>query len=83
MARDSLTIYGLVAVVLMLLFYALEERSAWFVLAFAVSCVMASVYGSLQGAWPFGMVEAIWSLIALRRLRLRRGREGTDSQSPS
>lgn len=67
MSMDGLTIYGLIAVSLMLLFYALEARSAWFVLAFAVSCVMASVYGFLQGAWPFGIVEAIWSLVALKR----------------
>ena len=68
---DALTIYGLISVVLMLLFYALEGRAAMFVLLFAVSCVMASVYGFLQGAWPFGAVEAIWSLVALRRWWLR------------
>jgi hypothetical protein len=64
---DALSWYGLVAVSLMLLFYALERRSSAFVLAFAGACVMASVYGFLQGAWPFGFVEAIWSLVALRR----------------
>ncbi len=64
---DPLTLYGLISVVLMLLFYALEARSNWFVLAFACSCVMASVYGFLQGAWPFGFVEGIWSLVALQR----------------
>lgn len=64
---DILTVYGLVSVLLMLLFYSLEGRSAWFVLAFSVSCVMASAYGFLQGAWPFGMVEAIWSLVAVHR----------------
>ena len=68
---DLLTIYGLVSVVLMLVFYAVEDRSAWFILAFAGACLMASMYGFLQGAWPFGMVEAIWSLIAVRRWRLR------------
>ena len=67
-----LTIYGLISVLLMLLFYALEGRSNWFVLAFAVTCVMSSVYGFLQGAWPFGIVESIWSLVALRRWWLRR-----------
>jgi hypothetical protein len=51
----------------MVIFYALEHRSRWFVLAFAASCALASVYGFLQGAWPFGVVEAIWSLVALRR----------------
>ncbi len=71
---NALTAYGLVSVLLMLLFYALEERSNWFVLAFAVSCLMASVYGFLQGAWPFGMVEAIWSLVAVKRWWQRRAK---------
>jgi hypothetical protein len=69
---DLLTLYGLVAVALMLVFYALEDRSHWFVLAFAVSCLLASSYGFLQGAWPFGVVEAIWSAIAARRWVQRR-----------
>lgn len=77
MIIDWLTIYGLVSVVLMLLFYALEGRSAWFVLAFAVSCAMASLYGFWQGAWPFGIVEAIWSLVAVRRWWHRRTKERT------
>ena len=51
----------------MLVFYALEARSRWFILAFAVACVLGSIYGFLQGAWPFGVVEAIWSCVALRR----------------
>lgn len=69
---DALTLYGLLAVSLMLLFYALEKRSHWFVLAFSGSCVLASVYGFLQGAWPFGMVEGVWSFVALRRWWLGR-----------
>ncbi|MDE2291601.1 MAG: hypothetical protein KGL53_05915 [Elusimicrobia bacterium] len=69
---DGLTLFGLVSVTLMLLFYALEDRGPSFVLAFAGACVMASVYGFLQGAWPFGAVEAVWSLIALKRWRARR-----------
>jgi hypothetical protein len=64
---NQLTAFGLIAVSLMLIFYALEERSRWFVLAFACSCVMAAVYGFRQGAWPFGLVEGIWSLVAIRR----------------
>lgn len=64
---DALTAYGLVSVSLMLIFYGLEERSAIFVLLFAVACVMASIYGFLQGAWPFGLVESVWALVALRR----------------
>jgi hypothetical protein len=53
----------------MLAFYALEDRSAWFVLAFAGACVLASIYGFLQGAWPFGVVEAIWAGVAIHRWR--------------
>jgi hypothetical protein len=64
---DSLTAFGLFAVTAMLVCYALERRSHWFVLLFAFSCALGSVYGFLQGAWPFGLVEAIWSLVALRR----------------
>jgi hypothetical protein len=64
---NALTAFGLFAVSAMLVFYALEKRSPWFVLAFAAACVLASVYGFLQGAWPFGAVEAIWSVVALRR----------------
>ena len=64
---DSLTLFGLFAVTSMMIFYALESRNHWFVLAFAGSSVLASAYGFMQGAWPFGIVEAIWSLVALRR----------------
>ncbi len=64
---NGLTLFGLIAVSAMLITYALEHRSHWFVLAFAGACAMGSVYGFLQGAWPFGLVEAIWSLVAARR----------------
>jgi len=61
---DRLTVFGLLAVTAMLVCYALEERSPWFVLAFAGSCALASAYGFLQGAWPFGLVEGVWTVIA-------------------
>ena len=64
---DRLTLFGLLAVTAMLVCYALEHRSPWYVLAFAASCAMGSAYGFLQGAWPFGLVEAVWSLVAVRR----------------
>jgi hypothetical protein len=64
---DALTFFGLFAVSAMLVCYALESRSHWFVMLFAVSCVLGSANGFLQGAWPFGLVEAIWSAVALRR----------------
>ncbi len=69
---DALTWFGLFAVTAMLVFYALEDRSAWYVLAFAGACGLASVYGFLQGAWPFVIVEAIWTGVALRRWLTRR-----------
>jgi hypothetical protein len=64
---DKLTLFGLVAVTAMLVTYALEARSAWFILAFAVSCWLGSAYGFLQGAWPFGIVELVWGGVAVRR----------------
>jgi hypothetical protein len=76
---DGLTLFGLLAVAAMLVFYALEDRSHWFVLAFAGACVLASVYGFLQGAWPFGVVEAVWAGVALNRWRSRMRAVGTKS----
>jgi len=64
---DGLTLFGLAAVTAMLVTYALESRSPWFILAFALSCWLGSAYGFLQGAWPFGLVEAIWGGVALWR----------------
>jgi hypothetical protein len=63
----SLTAFGLFAVTAMLVSYALEARSRWWILAFAGACVLGSIYGFLQGAWPFGVVEAVWALVAVRR----------------
>jgi hypothetical protein len=64
---SSLTLFGLFAVIAMLVCYALEDRSAWFILGFALACLLGSIYGFLQGAWPFGFVEAAWSMVAARR----------------
>ena len=69
---NLLPAFGLFAVTAMLITYALERRSSWFILAFAVSCALGSVYGFLQGAWPFGLVEVVWSVVALRRWWLAR-----------
>jgi hypothetical protein len=69
---DRLTLFGLFAFTAMLLCYALEDRSLWYVLGFAVACALGSIYGFLQGAWPFGLVEAIWAVVALRRWSVRR-----------
>ena len=78
---DSLTLFGVIAVSAMMVLYALENRSPWCVLGFAGACVLASVYGFLQGAWPFGVVEAVWALVALQRWRTKlRRTEGPGSQ---
>src|SRR5467141_1955740 len=69
---DRLTLFGLFAVPAMLACYALEDRSHWFVLAFAGACALGSIYGFLQGAWPFGLVEAVWAGVALWRWAVRR-----------
>lgn len=64
---DALTAFGLFSVTAMLVCYALEHRSQWYVMGFSLSCVLGSIYGFLQGAWPFGVVEAVWACIALNR----------------
>jgi hypothetical protein len=75
-----LTWFGLFAVSAMLVCYALERRSHWWVLSFAGACLLASVYGFLAGAWPFGVVELIWALVALHRWRrLKTTTEGTQA----
>jgi len=72
-----LTAFGLFAVTAMLVTYALEARSHWFILGSAFSCALGSVYGFLQGAWPFGLVEGVWTLVAARRWWLKRNEVGT------
>ena len=69
---DALTAFGLFAVTAMLVCYALDARSPWWRLGFAGACLLGSAYGFLQGAWPFGVVEGVWSLVALREWWLRR-----------
>lgn len=67
MTLAPLTLFGLFAVTAMLVCYALEPRGRWWIFGFAVACALGSAYGFLQGAWPFGVVEAIWSVVALNR----------------
>lgn len=69
-----LSAFGLLAVTLMLVTYALESRSEWYILAFAFACGLGSAYGFLQGAWPFGLVETVWSVVAIRRWWFKRKR---------
>jgi len=72
----GLTIYGALAVSFMMVMYALESRSRHFVAAFALGCALSSSYGFLAGTWPFGVVEAVWTLVALRRYHSTRAALG-------
>jgi hypothetical protein len=69
---NPLSLFGLFAVTAMLVCYALEKRNRWFILGFAGACALGSAYGFLQGAWPFGLIEIIWSVVALRRWWLQK-----------
>ncbi len=68
----ALTIYGVVSVSFMMAMYALEHRSRHFIAAFALGCALSSSYGFLAGTWPFGILEAVWTFVALRRYRSTR-----------
>jgi hypothetical protein len=78
----AVTIYGVCAVTFMMVMYALESRGRRFVLGFAAGCVLSSVYGFLSGAWPFGVVELIWSIVVVRRYRASTARGGATGESP-
>ncbi len=75
---DALTAFGVFAVSAMLVCYAFEDSSPWWILGFAGACALASVYGFAQGAWPFGVVEAVWTAVALWRWRKRRRGSNAD-----
>ena len=77
-----LTIFGALAVTVMMVCYALESKHRAWTLAFAVACLASSAYGWLAGTWPFGVVEAVWAAVALRKwLRMRSQARPTLSQS--
>ncbi|HET9105875.1 MAG TPA: hypothetical protein VFN79_01655 [Steroidobacteraceae bacterium] len=80
---SALTIFGLIAVTAMLVFYALEERHPLCILGFAVACALGSTYGFLQGAWPFGIVEAVWTVVAVQRWRLKRRSHSRTTSHPA
>lgn len=62
-----LTIFGAIIVTAMMIFYALEARSRWFTFAFGLACFGSATYGWLAGTWPFGVVETVWGIVALRK----------------
>lgn len=69
---SPLTAFGRFAVTAMLVCYTLESRSPWWTLGFAGASLLGSVYGFAQGAWPFGLVEGVWALVAARKWFSRR-----------
>lgn len=69
----ALDTFGFAASLLMLATYAFEARGTWLTLAFSGSCALASAYGFLQGAWPVGITEAVWTVVAFVRWRQRIG----------
>lgn len=77
-----LTFYGVAVLTFMMLMYALESRSSKFILAFAIGCALSASYGFLSGTWPFGVVEAIWCLVALDRFRRRLTRPAVPAAAP-
>jgi len=62
-----LTVYGVIVLTFMMVMYTLEQRDRRFILAFALGCALSSSYGFLSGAWPFGVVEALWTIVAMHR----------------
>jgi len=71
-AMNTLTLFGACSVAVMMLCYALEARAVAYTLAFAIACVAASAYGWLAGTWPFGVIEAVWGVVAFRKWLVRR-----------
>jgi hypothetical protein len=67
MSSPGITVFGVIALTFMVVMYALERRHPSFVLAFAAGCLLSSAYGFLAGAWPFGVVELVWTELAVRR----------------
>ncbi len=67
MGGPGITVFGVIALTFMMIMYGLERRHPGFVLAFAVGCLLSSAYGFLSGAWPFGVVELVWTGVAARR----------------
>jgi hypothetical protein len=78
---DFLTLFGASAIALSLLSYALEHRSTWWIFGFAVTSAASSLYGFLAGTWPFGVVEIVWTLVALRRWWHRRTHKAVGAPS--
>lgn len=74
-AFSILNILGAADLAIMMAFYALEPKSRTYTLLFGLSCIGSSAYGFLSGTWPFGVIEAVWTFIALRKyVKLKNGK---------
>lgn len=74
---DPVTLFGVIAVALMVLFYALEKKSVIYIFLFGIACILAAIYGFLVGAWPFSIAELIWAGVAFRRWFLQKNSDIT------
>jgi hypothetical protein len=67
-----LTIFGVAAALTMVVSYGLEPRGPRWIAAFAAGCAATAVYGVLTGAWIFAVLESVWTVLAIKRLRAAR-----------
>ena len=70
-----LTVFGSLAVGIMVLAYWREGSSKWMVLVFAVASAATSAYSGLVEAYPITVIEALWSIVALQRFYQRARQE--------
>ena len=73
---SALNVYGAIALLIMMIFYVLENRSPTYTLLFGVMCISTSVYGFLAGTWPFGVIELAWLMVAIRKYLKIKGARG-------
>jgi hypothetical protein len=73
---SALNVYGAIALLIMMIFYVLENRSPTYTLLFGVMCISTSVYGFLAGTWPFGVIELAWFMVAIRKYLKIKGARG-------
>lgn len=72
------TVFGSIAVGIMLVAYMLEPRSKWYVLLFAFASAATSVYSGLVEVYPITGIEAVWSVVALQRFITRHRAEALE-----
>lgn len=60
-------IYGWACTVLLIVTHWAESKSYWFILAFAVACVLFAGYGYAVHAWPIVVGELAWAVVATHK----------------